>query len=160
MTPPSPYRLRRAIRARRAAQDLEQGSVSILVAVLALALLAVIGLAYDGNEKFRLAGTANEYAQQAALSGAQAVNQVTYLSNGTIEIDPSQAIAAVDSYLDAPTVQGTGLTAHVQVTGADTIEVTVTMTRQTAFLDLIGIDSQTVTATATADLLYGVNAPE
>jgi hypothetical protein len=157
---PSRCRVSRAIRVRRAAEDLERGSVSILVACLALALLLVVGLAYDGGEKFRMADDANEYAQQAALTGAQAINQSAYLSSGTIEIDPAQAVAAADAYLNNSAVKAAGVSGHAQVIGAHTIEVTVTMSEPTAILGLMGIGSQSVTATATADLLHGVNAPE
>jgi hypothetical protein len=46
------------------------------------------------------------------------------------------------------------------VTGAQTINVTVTITRPTILLSAIGIDHVQVTKTATADLVQGVTGED
>ncbi len=138
----------------------ERGSASLFVAAVAVAILVVIGLAYDGGEKFRAAADANTYAQQAARAGAQVLDTGALLTSGTVALQGSQAVAAAQDYLNTPALRDAGVTGTAQITGATTLSVTVTLTRPTAFLGLIGIASQTVTATATATLLHGVTAPQ
>lgn len=125
-----------------------------------MALLAIIGLAYDVGHKLELSSDANAIAQQAARAGAQALNTGQLLSTGAVALNPQAAIAAADAYLSDPALQASGVTGTAQITGTTTLVVTVTMTRQTTFLGVLGINQQTVTATATATLLHGVTAPQ
>jgi hypothetical protein len=138
----------------------ERGSISILIAGVMAALLAIIGLAYDTGHKYQLAADANAIAQQAARAGAQALDTAALLSSGAVTLNAQEAVAAADAYLSSPAMAASRVTGSAAVTGATTLVVTVTMTRATAFLGVIGIGQQTVTATATATLLHGVTAPQ
>lgn len=138
----------------------EEGNISLFVLGVLVSLLVVIGLAMDGSKKFQAASDATFYAQQAALTGDQALNVAGYLSNGTVDLDPQAAVAAADAYLATPSLAAAGVTGSAILLNPTTLQVTVTITRPTEFLGLIGIPTQTVTASATAALLHGVTTPE
>lgn len=144
---------------RRLARQ-ERGNISLFVAGLIVALLAVTGLAYDGIHKMTMAGNAANYAQAAGHAGAQAVDTAGLLAHGTFALNPQAAVSAADAYLDTGALKEQGVTGSAQFVGTNTLVVTVTVTEPTVFLGLIGITSQTVTATCTTTLLFGVNAPE
>lgn len=142
-------------RRRLPAVDGERGSLTVMTAVLALALLAVAGLVVDGTGRLRAGQQATDAAQQAARAGADALDAATLRAGGPLAVDPAAAAATSREYLAAA-----GYTGTVAVTGPTTLRVSVTVHRPTAILGLIGIDSYTATGTATADLEHGVAAAE
>lgn len=135
--------------------DGERGSLTVMTAVLALALLAVAGLVVDGTGQLRAGQQAVGAAQQAARVGAEALDAATLRAGGPVTVDPAAAASTVRGYLDAA-----GYTGTVTVTDPTTLQVTVTVHRPTVVLGLIGIDSYTATGTATADLEHGVVTEE
>ena len=84
------------------------------------------------------------------------VNQGQAYSTGAFAVDPSRAVAAAQAYLAS--VADAGYRGSVNV-GPESISVTVTVTQPTKILSIIGIDSMTVTRTATAALVTGVTGP-
>jgi hypothetical protein len=140
---------------RRFRQDSEQGSVSLFLVVLLLAVFAVFGLVVDGGARLDAQRRATDQAEQAARAAAQAVNP-TSLRNGTgtVTLDPVAARTAAARYLAA--VGNITLT-DVHVTG-DTVTLRVTATVQPAVLSIIGLHTITVTGTGRAQLL-GSNTP-
>ncbi len=132
----------------------ERGSLTLLLAMLMVSLLALAGLVIDGGRKLNESATATAIAQEAARAGAGMVDQAAAYRSGTFRVNPAQAVAAARAYLASAGYQGT-----VMVTGADQIRVTVTVTRPTLLLSLIGIDSMTATGTAVASLVSGVTGP-
>ena len=75
------------------------GAVSVPVAVLLLALLAVAGLAVDGARKAQHIATADAIAEEAARAGAQAIDPAA-AAQGIARLDPATARAAAQHYLD------------------------------------------------------------
>jgi Flp pilus assembly protein TadG len=138
---------------RRGAGD--QGSITLMLLVLFVALIALAGIVIDGGAKLNQAENATAIAQEAARAGAGMVNQANAYSTGSFTVDQGEAIAAAEQYLASAGYQGT-----VTAVGNDSIEVTVTVTSPTRVLSIIGIDSMTSTGSATAALVTGVTGPQ
>src|ERR1022692_2307644 len=70
--------------------DRERGSITLMLAALSVALIALAGIVIDGGAKLRAAENADAVAQEAARAGAGIVNQSTAYSTGTFIVDQSQ----------------------------------------------------------------------
>jgi len=153
-------RVRRRDRARWLARPgRDRGSVTLMLAALGVALIALAGIVIDGGVKLRAAENANAVAQEAARAGAGMVNQSTAYSTGTFVVDQAQAIAAARAYLATARVHGTITQSTVTAQGREAIRVTVTVTEPTIVLSIIGISSMSSPGTATASLVTGVTGP-
>ena len=137
----------------RSASD--TGSITLMLLVLFVALIAMAGIVIDGGAKLNQAENATAIAQEAARAGAGMVNQGQALSTGSFTVDQAQAIAAAEEYLS-----GAGYHGSVTPVGTESIQVTVTVTGPTRVLSIIGIDSMTSTGSATASLVTGVTGPQ
>ena len=143
------------VRTARAGRcDRERGSITLMLAALSVALIALAGIVIDGGAKLRAAENADAVAQEAARAGAGIVNQSTAYSTGTFVVDQSQAITAARAYLADGSLQGS-----VAAQGTESIRVTVTVSEPTSVLSIIGIDSMRSTGAATASLVTGVTGP-
>lgn len=133
----------------------DQGTVTLFVIVIFVALLAAIGLVVDGDTKIRAAREASAVAEEAARAGAGRVDvSYAYAHGGHFTIDPTTAISAARAYLST-----TGHTGTVTIAGPRQIRVTVTISKPTTLLTLIGITKIHVTKTAAADLVPGITRP-
>lgn len=132
----------------------DRGSLTLMLAVLMVVLLALSGLVIDGGRKLDLAGQAAAIAQAAARAGAGNVDRSAAYGSGSIAVSQAQAVAAARDYLAAAGYSGT-----VRADGSNAIQVTVTISRRTLVLSLVGIDSIRATATAVATLVSGVTGP-
>lgn len=131
----------------------EQGSITAFVAVLAVALLAIAGLAVDGGRALAAREQAGAVAEQAARSGAQAVSAAG-LRAGALQIDTAAATAAAERSLASA-----GLTGTVSVTPGQ-VTVSVTEVIPTTMLGIVGIATLTVHQTAVATDVHGVSKGE
>lgn len=122
----------------------ETGSVSALVAVVALGLVMVAGLAYDGGQIIAAQATARDLASNAARAGAQEIDLNELRATGTAVLDPPRAAAAAEGYLAR-----TGHTGRMVVEGAE-ITVSVDVHQPMRILPL---PTRTVTAVHTATAL-------
>jgi Flp pilus assembly protein TadG len=134
--------------------DSERGALTLMLAAMFVALLALAGLVIDGGAKLNAAGNATAIAQEAARAGANQISQQTAYSSGAFVVNPQQAVSAASQYL-----AGAGYKGTVQVTGPTTIQVVVTVRVRAKVLSLIGIDWLTASGTATATLEAGVTGP-
>lgn len=132
---------------RRVARD--DGRISLLVAVLTFAVLAMIGLSVDGGGKLRALQRADRLAVEAARAAGQAILAPQAIQGGAKVVDPPAAVAAAQHYLAAAGVAGT---VAVSEDGRQ-ITVTVTIVYHAVFLGLIGIDTLSATRHATAVLV-------
>jgi Flp pilus assembly protein TadG len=91
----------------------EDGQILILTMVIALALLAILGLVADGGLLFARHRELQAVADAAARAGAAQLDEATYrASDGrTAQLDPTQARAAAHRHLRAA-----GFTGHATVT--------------------------------------------
>lgn len=133
----------------------ERGSLTLMLAVLFVALLALFGLVIDGGAQLNDAENAAAAAQEAARAGAGMVDQADAYASGTFVVDQAQALDAAQQYLATAGYQGT----VAFPPGRNLIQVTVTVREPTRVLSLIGIDSLSATETATAQLVTGVTGP-
>nr|BEK71498.1 hypothetical protein KPHV_87250 [Kitasatospora purpeofusca] len=92
---------------RAAGPDGQRGAMSLLVAVVAVALLAGVALIVDGGGKLRAVSKAEATANEAARSGAQAINVGSAIAGDGIVIDREAALRAARSYLASAGVTGT-----------------------------------------------------
>jgi Flp pilus assembly protein TadG len=136
------------------ASDRERGSITLMLLVLFVALIALAGVVIDGGAKLNQAENANAIAQEAARAGAGMVNPANAYSTGSFTVDQGQALTAARQYLAAAGYHGT-----VSPAGTESIQVTVTVTAPTRVLSIIGIDSMSSTGSATASLVAGVTGP-
>ena len=138
----------------RASIGHDAGSLTLMLAVLMVPLLALVGLVIDGGRKLNQSASAYAIAQEAARAGAGMVDRSAAYSAGTFRVDEAQAVAAARTYLSRA-----GYTGTVSADGAQRIRVTVTITSHTLVLSLIGIDTMTSTGSAVAALVTGVTGP-
>lgn len=133
---------------RRCADD---GGLTPMVLVFALAIFMMVGLAVDGGGRLRANERANDIASEAARAGGQALNLPRAITGQADVIDPAAAAAAAHDYLTTA-----GVTGSVSV-GANgkTITVTVSIPYEPVFLSIVGFGPWTETGTATAALLTG-----
>lgn len=126
----------------------ERGSVTAFVAVVAIALVMVAGMAYDGGQVIAAQGQARSYAAKAARAGAQEVDITTLRSSGETVLDPAAAESSALAYL-----REVGATGTVAVDGAD-ITVTVTVVQP---MHILPVEDRTVVATETVTALDGID---
>lgn len=124
----------------------DRGSVSALVAVVALGLVMIAGLAYDGGQIVAAQGTARDIAANAARAGAQEVDLDELRATGNAQLDPEAAAAAAEAYLADTGHEGT-----VDVAGP-TVTVTVRVVQPMRILPL---PDRTVAATDSATAVTG-----
>lgn len=127
----------------------DRGSVAVFVAAIVPALLAVFGLVLDLGQQLRAQRTAAAVAQEAARAGVESVDLGHY-RGGALRVDAATAAAAARGYLAAA-----GYSGLVRLTGPATLSVTVTVTRPTQVLGMVGISSWNATETARANLEEG-----
>ena len=116
----------------------EDGTISAFVAVLAVALVAVAGLAYDGGQIIRAAAEARDLAGAAARAGVQQLATAD-VHAGRAWLDEAAAEQAASQHLAA-----TGTTGNVTVTDTD-VRVTVTVTQP---MRLLPMPDRQITVTA------------
>ncbi len=129
---------------RRTADD--RGSVTAFVAIVAVALVMVAGMAYDGGQVIAAQGRAHRYAAKAARAGAQEIDITTLRSSGRRTLDPARAEASAQAYLAA-----TGTTGTISVEDAS-VTVTVAIDQP---MRILPTPNRRVTATETATALDG-----
>lgn len=119
-----------------------------------IAIAAAAGLVIDGGTKLRAAREASAVAEEAARAGAGQIDRSrAYRTGEKFVIDPQAALNAARSYLSR-----SGDTGSISVAGIHTIRVTVTISRPTVLLPVIGIDHISATKTATAQLVQGIES--
>lgn len=133
--------MRRTLRSRVGG---ERGSVLITGLLLTIVLLMVIGTAVDLGHAFIVKRELVSIADDAALTGSQALNQ-NALHEGAFQLDPGQArTAALDAITRLP-----GESTSASAT-TSTITVHVSRRFPTLLLRLVGLDTLTVSAQASA----------
>ncbi|MGW2108315.1 pilus assembly protein TadG-related protein [Streptomyces sp. NPDC001948] len=134
----------------------DRGGIAVFVAICAIALIGIIGIAVDGGGKMRAVERADYLAGEAARAGGQAIDLDQAVTGKAIVVDPQAAAAAAQAYLHSA-----GASGSVSVSGnGKTLTVTVNGSYDTRFLSVAGIGSLSVTGHGKATLLNGVTAPE
>lgn len=126
----------------------EQGSVTVFVVGVLLALIVMGGLVFDGGALMAGHRQADAEAEGAARAAAERIS-ISALRSGVVQLNRTEATAAAEGYLAHYGHVGT-----VAVT-ANTVTVTVTYRVGMQVLDLIGIRSRSVTGTGQATAVEG-----
>jgi Flp pilus assembly protein TadG len=133
---------------RRGRRD--DGSISLFVVVLTVALLAAVGLVVDGGGKVRALERADEAAREAARAGSQMLDVPSAVRGGRVHLDRGAAARAARAYLEAAGTEGS-----VSVSG-DVVDVATTITYRPVVLALVGVGPMAVTGRASArPVMYG-----
>jgi Flp pilus assembly protein TadG len=127
----------------------EVGSLTVFVAVIAVALFALIGLVVDGGRAVAAQSAAAGEAEQAARLGADQIS-LGAIRSGTVAIDSSAAARAAAAYLRAA-----GATGVVTVSG-QTVKVHIESFEPTVILGIVGVERVAVSASASATFVHGV----
>ncbi len=125
----------------------DDGAITLLMVVIALALLLSIGLVVDGGAKIRAVQTANRVAAEAARAGLQQIDVAGVQTGSATVVRTADAVRAAQAVLAAA-----GATGSAAVHGR-TIEVTATVQTDAVFLGLAGIDTLTGSGSSTAELV-------
>ena len=132
----------------------DEGTTAVIVVLLATALFALGGLVFDGGRAITGRQRAANEAEQAARAGADAVSLDTLRGDGALALDHRRARAAAESYLAA-----TGNTGRIEVTPTS-VTVRVEVVVDTAILGIVGVNTLTVSNTASARAVRGIDTQE
>jgi hypothetical protein len=133
----------------------DEGSVTVWLAVMVVAILAAAGLVYDGGEALGAKGRAIADAYGAARAGADALDRAALAQGGPPVPDRGAAQLAARRFLIQAGVDPTR--AVVAVTG-DAVTVQVSIRQPTRILGVVGIGDLTVSGHGSARPLYGLTA--
>ena len=122
----------------------DDGSVTVFVAVLMVALMILVGLVGDGGAAMNAEIRAIHESAEAARIGARALDVPAFHRTGARVVNPDAARTAVQRYLAS-----TGDTGTV-VADQNTVKVDVIARHSTWLLGLVGVRSIAVGANATA----------
>lgn len=132
---------------RRRAHVADRGTVTAFTIVWLAAALLLAGLVLDAGLAVSTKVNARAVANAAARAGARELDLAALRISGVIRIDQDKARSSAASWIARAGLRGT-----VTVT-ANTVTVSVTTSQPTQLLDLIGIRSIPVHATATAEAI-------
>jgi len=124
----------------------DEGSITVMMPILAVALIAMTGLVVDGGTALSARGRAADVAQQAARAGA---NALRHTRPARLSVNTAAATLAANRVLVVGGVQGT-----VTVSG-DTVTVRASVQKHTAILSAVGVNTVQGAASAAATILYG-----
>lgn len=132
----------------------DQGSITPYAIIFISVLMLFIGLSVDGGAKLRAGWEAVGIAEEAARAGAGLMDRAAIYRGAAATVDRGAAVRAAQAYLSA-----SGRHGSAGIAGPQSIRVSVTVRKPTWLLSLVGISSVSMTATATADLVTGVEGP-
>lgn len=132
----------------------EDGAFTTWFVVLVVPMMMMAGLVFDGGHVLAGRREALDVAHNAALAGVQAVDETQARTTGVVSFDPAAAQAAANNYLAI-----NGFTGSVAVDGTS-VTVTVTNQIEMQLLSVVGVGDKTVTGTATARIVRGVEGAD
>lgn len=124
----------------------ERGTATAFVVGMTVVLLACAGLVVDGGTAINARMKLADDVEQAARAGAQRLDLVALRSTGVVRLDEPAAEESARGYVVAR-----GYTSGAVVVDDDSVTVTAEDVVTTRLLNLIGIDTFEVSATATAE---------
>lgn len=122
----------------------DRGSATVFGIFLVVVVLVLAGTVIEGGNAMSARAQATDIAQQAARAGADKLDLAALREDGLVRIDPAAAQAAAINFLARVGQVGTVTATFAQV------RVTVTVTRPGILVPVLGIETLTVQATATA----------
>jgi Flp pilus assembly protein TadG len=141
-------KLRRSFHSRQISRD-EAGVLSAYVAVLAVALLVIVGMAVDTGRAIATQRLAADEAEQAARSGAGQLS-LQALRDGRVALDSPSAVGAAEKYTIIAGHPGTATVTN------GIVSVRVVVVVPTTILGIVGVQSISVSATSSASDVQGI----
>jgi hypothetical protein len=141
-------KFRRCFHSRQIPRD-QAGILSAYVAVLAVALLVIVGMAVDTGRAIAAQRLAADEAEQAARSGAGQLS-LQALRDGKVALDIPSAVRAAERYTLISEHPGSATAAN----GIVTVRVVVLV--PTTILGIVGVRTISVSATSSASDVRGV----
>jgi Flp pilus assembly protein TadG len=126
--------------------------ITAFVVIFVVAVLFVVGLVIDGGYLLADKRRAINEAESAARAGAQSLS-IDSVRAGDPELDPAGAVARANAYLAARGLEGDA------TADADSVTVTVRITRSPIVLGIGGFGDQTLEGTGTANPVQDGAAP-
>lgn len=126
-------------------EDRDRGTITLFVAILAVAIFAALSLVVDGARKLAVASHTASAASEAARAGSQQLSGGA-ITGSAATINSSAAASAARQYLSAAGVQG-----NVTVNG-NTLQVTTQEQWRPLFLGVVGVPAKTITGHATVKI--------
>ncbi|MHB8262491.1 MAG: pilus assembly protein TadG-related protein [Acidimicrobiales bacterium] len=123
--------------------------MTAFVAVISFSLFVLVGLVVDGGSAIAADRGAYGIAEQAARAGAGQISISKLRSTGMITLNAGRAVRVAEAYAAAGGHPGTA-----SVSG-DTVTVSISYSRPTAIISLIGINNLHISATASAENVKG-----
>ena len=133
----------------------ERGSVSVWLALAAVALVLCVGIAVDLGGQVHAQQRARGIAAQAARTAGEEVAAAQAIRGQAPTVDVAAAKRAASAYLAQAGVTGT-----VTVRSGNVLDVTVTDSYTPMFLSSIGVGTLTVTGHSSARLVRAVQGTE
>jgi len=133
----------------------ERGSVSVWLALSAIALVLCVGIAVDLGGQVHAQQRARSIAAQAARTAGEEVAAAQAIRGQAPTVDVARAKRAASAYLAQAGVTGT-----VTVRSGSVLDVTVTDTYTPMFLSSIGVGTLAVTGHSSARLVRAVQGTE
>lgn len=133
----------------------DRGSATILVIGLAIMLFACAGLAIDGGRAINARDKAFDVAEQAARTGAGQLDLASLREpNGAVVLNRADADTAARRFVSTAGYDARSVT--ISLTGGS-VTVVTEKTFNTALLGIVGINSMTISGTATAGPATSIN---
>jgi len=144
--------------------DGDEGTATLFILGLALALLAFTALVTDGGLALAMQREAANIAEEAARAGVQVIDEEALRAeNGVVRVDPragkAAALARAEALISESDFAG-------QVVSADTLcrdegcTVRIELERETTLLGIVGKDSIQTSVRRSARLAVGVEEEE
>ncbi|MFJ5229828.1 TadE/TadG family type IV pilus assembly protein [Kitasatospora sp. NPDC088391] len=132
----------------------DRGSISVMVAITAVSLVAVVGLVLDFGGQLRTMERADALAQEAARIGGQQLDIDRLRAGQGYHFDRAAAEDAARAYLRAHGITGDITFPDGQNT--TTFSVDCTTSYRTALLGVVDIDTLPVQGHGKATLVHGI----
>ena len=129
-------------------RDPQNGSITLVFAVLMVSLIAMVGLVVDGQIQMTAQRRADSVAAEAARAAGQEINGSVV--SGSAGVNRARAIAAARAHLRTAGVRG-----DVSISGT-TIVVRTNTTKEAVILPIIGITRLNATGEATVEIVTGL----
>lgn len=132
----------------------ESGQAIVWAAVMLPLFFAIIGLAIDGGVVFSARRELQSVADSAARAGAMQVDQQAYRASAgaNVVLDEGAARQVAAEYVAS---QGLGMSAVISAEPRRVV-VQVSHDMPTSFLRLVGVGTVRISATAPAEVRYGI----
>ncbi|KDN81638.1 hypothetical protein KCH_66000 [Kitasatospora cheerisanensis KCTC 2395] len=132
----------------------DRGSISVMVAVTAVSLVAVVGLVLDCGGRLRAVERADALAQEAARAGGQQLDIDALRAGQGYRFDRAAAERTATAYLRGHGIKGA--IGFPRPEDLQTFSVTVETDYPTALLGLVGITTLPVQGHGKATLVHGI----